>query len=96
LSINDNRCTIEKGGYFVKSGFCYFDITLAISFNSAGNSTYLLGAPLPTTNNSGLAGNNGSKWAAQTGNYFTSRDTNAKSGDVIRIIGAYATSASDT
>jgi hypothetical protein len=93
LAPNVSRCTIKDGGYFIKSGVCFFDITLDLAFTSAGNSAYLTGMPTPTANNQYLASDNGSKWVAQTGNYLTSLDTIPQTGDTIRIIGAYPTSA---
>ena len=60
--------------------------------------SYLNNMPAVTTTTP-CASSNGSKWGAyNNGTYWTldSNDTIPQSGDIIRCIGAYNTSASDT
>lgn len=104
IQVNGSRCSFgaNDGGYFIKNGRCYFDLTINILWDSGGNSSYLIG--LPTISSSTpCASSNGSKWnfthsTAAGVNYdsLDSTDTNPKVGDTIRLIGVYNTSASDT
>ena len=102
IQAHADRATNVKGGYFVKNGWCFIDVSFDSLFNSAGNSGYLKGFPTSTGGSSytGYFGSNtGTKWQVQTASgvtYLASTDTVTKSEDKLHIIGAYPTSASDT
>lgn len=98
ISPNNNRCTFENGGYYIKNGYCWFNIIIKSLYNSGGNNAYIKSIP-PVSSGAYLSSNNGSSWRAEeeSGNYYiTSKDTIPKNGDVIQIAGGYKTSANDT
>lgn len=100
LFVNSGRCAIDEGGYFIKGGICFLDLTITLTEASTSGKSYVGGCPAPTATSPVVASNNGSWWRIDgpytNVYYLTARDTVSGAGDKIRIIGAYATSASNT
>ena len=106
LVVFAERCTIENGGYFIKDGVCFADVSIKALKTTSDNQSPLEGFPRPKNSDNGIRAAiyntvNGTfvgakiiEYVSSTGKTFL--DCGLTIGQNYRVLSMYLTDEADT